>query len=148
MLFREPVDFQIVRHAENFHPNGVTSKQHFPSYSFEKCVYTNIFASYCIHNAVLSFSGRNPAPLWDSDGQRSDTSSEPSARRPAPFRPVGTFDYDPMPYLPVAYQVPGAGGVKKKEGESYKEISRRLDCKYLYIIKIMVYKNTGHLKFF
>lgn len=77
--------------------------------------------------------GRNPRQLWDSDGQRSEaTSSESSLRRPSPLRPLGTFDYDPMPYLPAAYQAP-TGGVKKKEGESYKEISRRLDCEYLLL---------------
>lgn len=85
---------------------------------------------------ILFFSGRDSRPLWDSDGQRETASGESSVRRPSPTRPLGTFDYDPMPYLPSAYQAPTAGGVKKKEGESYKEISRRLDCKFILLNNI------------
>lgn len=78
------------------------------------------------------FTGRSSRPIWDSDSQRSETASGESSSRRPPVRPLGTFDYDPMPYLPSAYQAPTAGGVKKKEGESYKEISRRLDCKLIF----------------
>lgn len=64
---------------------------------------------------------------WDSSTQRSEASSDTRSRRSANVRTFGEFDYDPMPYLPAAYQSPG-GGARKKEGDSYKEISRRLDC--------------------
>ncbi|KAJ8969565.1 hypothetical protein NQ314_001686 [Rhamnusium bicolor] len=75
-----------------------------------------------------------PRPSWDSTTQRSDISPVESStrRRPQPFRSFADFDYDPMPYLPSSYSVPGGGSAKKKEGESYKEISRRLDCECIF----------------
>lgn len=91
-------------------------------------IHSNILTP--LQNLWILISGRSSRPLWDSDTQRSETAfGESSVRRPSPFRPLSTFDYDPMPYLPSTYQAQPTGGVKKKEGESYKEISRRLDCK-------------------
>ncbi|XP_066261418.1 TRAF-type zinc finger domain-containing protein 1-like isoform X3 [Euwallacea similis] len=70
-----------------------------------------------------------PRPIWDSTTQRSQSAANletsPSRRRLDRLR-LADVDYDPMPYLPAAYQ-PGGGLRKNKEGESYKEISRRLD---------------------
>ncbi|KAL1502842.1 hypothetical protein ABEB36_007926 [Hypothenemus hampei] len=73
--------------------------------------------------------------LWDSTTERhtssntnveTDTITSPTRRRFNRVR-LADVDYDPLPYLPAAYQ-PGGGLRKNKEGESYKEISRRLDC--------------------
>ncbi|KAJ8910430.1 hypothetical protein NQ315_012572 [Exocentrus adspersus] len=80
-----------------------------------------------------------PRASWDSTTQRSASSASietSTRRRPVPFRSFADFDYDPMPYLPSSYSAPGAG-IKKKEGESYKEISRRLDCKTEYIRNLL-----------
>ncbi|XP_023021846.2 TRAF-type zinc finger domain-containing protein 1 isoform X1 [Leptinotarsa decemlineata] len=89
------------------------------------------------HGFVKLTDEPGPRPSWDSVTQRSSTNIDsPIRRRPPPFRPITDFDYDPMPYLPSSYQVPG-GGAKKKEGESYKEISRRLDCKTEYIRNLL-----------
>ncbi|XP_074030619.1 uncharacterized protein [Leptinotarsa decemlineata] len=80
------------------------------------------------HEFVKLTDEPGPRPSWDSVTQRSSTNIDsPIRRRPPLFRPITDFDYDPMPYLPSSYQVP-EGGAKKKEGESNKEISRRLDC--------------------
>ncbi|XP_056631892.1 TRAF-type zinc finger domain-containing protein 1-like isoform X1 [Diorhabda sublineata] len=73
---------------------------------------------------------------WDSSTQRDEASSDTRSRRNGNVRTFGEFDYDPMPYLPAAYQSPGSGA-RKKEGDSYKEISRRLDCKTEYIRNIL-----------
>ncbi|CAH1956626.1 unnamed protein product [Acanthoscelides obtectus] len=72
---------------------------------------------------------------WDSTSARIaptiDVPDYTPPRRRSPLldslNPLANFDYDPMPYLPSAYQTRG-GAPKKKDGESYKEISRRLDC--------------------
>ncbi|XP_060533214.1 TRAF-type zinc finger domain-containing protein 1-like isoform X2 [Cylas formicarius] len=73
-----------------------------------------------------------PRPSWDSAVERTastSTSTNPtSPRRRFERLRLNDFDYDPMPYLPSSYSVPGGSSIKKKEGESYKEISRRLDC--------------------
>ncbi|KAG5877116.1 hypothetical protein JTB14_020456 [Gonioctena quinquepunctata] len=79
------------------------------------------------HGFVKLTDEPGPKPSWDSSTQRNSASVDSSIRRPPTLRSFTDFDYDPMPYLPTSYQVPG-GGAKKKEGESYKEISRRLDC--------------------
>ncbi|XP_066153760.1 TRAF-type zinc finger domain-containing protein 1-like isoform X2 [Euwallacea fornicatus] len=80
-----------------------------------------------------------PTPIWDSTTQRSQSAANletsPSRRRSERLR-LADVDYDPMPYLPAAYQ-PGGGLRKNKEGESYKEISRRLDCKTEYIRNLL-----------
>lgn len=68
-----------------------------------------------------------PRASWESTTQRSASTSNVDTASTRRLRFTG-FDYDPTPYLPAAYQ-PG-GGLKKKDVESYKEISRRLDCKY------------------
>lgn len=73
---------------------------------------------------------------WDSSTQRNDSATGTRERPNRAIRPFAEFDYDPMPYLPSTYQAPG-GGARKKEGESYKEISRRLDCKTEYIRNIL-----------
>ncbi|XP_018576774.1 TRAF-type zinc finger domain-containing protein 1 isoform X2 [Anoplophora glabripennis] len=80
-----------------------------------------------------------PRASWDSTTQRSASTNSIETsirRRPQPLRSFADFDYDPMPYLPSSYSIPG-GGTKKKEGESYKEISRRLDCKTEYIRNLL-----------
>ncbi|XP_072381659.1 uncharacterized protein [Diabrotica undecimpunctata] len=79
------------------------------------------------HGFLKRKGQRNAGSGWDSSTHRTETPAEPRSRRSVTGRPFAEFDYDPMPYLPSAYQAPG-GGAKKKEGESYKEISRRLDC--------------------
>ncbi|XP_030756636.1 TRAF-type zinc finger domain-containing protein 1-like isoform X2 [Sitophilus oryzae] len=87
------------------------------------------------HGFVKLKDEPGPQPSWESTTQRSASASNietsQSRRR---FR-FTDFDFDPTPYLPAAYQ-PG-GGLKKKEGESYKEISRRLDCKTEYIRNLL-----------
>lgn len=71
-----------------------------------------------------------PRPSWDSTTQRSaSASSTLDSPRRRPVDHLANFDYDPLPYMPNAFQ---AGlrpqGIKIEKGESYKEISRRLDC--------------------
>ncbi|XP_072381658.1 uncharacterized protein [Diabrotica undecimpunctata] len=88
------------------------------------------------HGFLKRKGQRNAGSGWDSSTHRTETPAEPRSRRSVTGRPFAEFDYDPMPYLPSAYQAPG-GGAKKKEGESYKEISRRLDCKTEYIRNIL-----------
>nr|CAI5844416.1 unnamed protein product [Callosobruchus analis] len=81
---------------------------------------------------------------WDSTSARIaptiDIPDYTPPRRRSPLldslNPLSNFDYDPMPYLPAAYQTRG-GAPKKKDGESYKEISRRLDCKTEYIRNLL-----------
>ncbi|CAH1956623.1 unnamed protein product [Acanthoscelides obtectus] len=81
---------------------------------------------------------------WDSTSARIaptiDVPDYTPPRRRSPLldslNPLANFDYDPMPYLPSAYQTRG-GAPKKKDGESYKEISRRLDCKTEYIRNLL-----------
>ncbi|XP_048521998.1 TRAF-type zinc finger domain-containing protein 1 [Dendroctonus ponderosae] len=91
------------------------------------------------HARSRSRDDAGPRPAWDSSTQRSASASsmdsQPLRRRPERFR-LADVDYDPQPYLPAAYQ-PGGGLRKNKEGESYKEISRRLDCKTEYIRNLL-----------
>jgi hypothetical protein len=69
-----------------------------------------------------------PRASWDSSTQRSATESSPIQRpRPAPLRSFSGFD-STLYSFPSTYSPPPA--VPKEKGESYKEISRRLDCKY------------------
>ncbi|CAH0549092.1 unnamed protein product [Brassicogethes aeneus] len=87
-----------------------------------------------------------PRPSWDSTTQRSSSSSGIASglessytprRRPSPLTSFN-FDYDPMPYMPQSYSAPGGPpGIKIEKGESYKEISRRLDCKTEYIRNLL-----------
>ncbi|CAG9814888.1 unnamed protein product [Phaedon cochleariae] len=88
------------------------------------------------HGFVKLKDEPGPRPSWDSSTERTgSTSSDYTRRRPPMLRSFTDFDYDPMPYLPSTYQP--SGGAKKKEGESYKEISRRLDCKTEYIRNLL-----------
>ncbi|XP_049824891.1 TRAF-type zinc finger domain-containing protein 1 isoform X2 [Aethina tumida] len=80
-----------------------------------------------------------PRPSWDSTTQRSaSASSALDSPRRRPVDHLANFDYDPLPYMPNAFQ---AGlrpqGIKIEKGESYKEISRRLDCKTEYIRNLL-----------
>ncbi|KAJ8981878.1 hypothetical protein NQ317_008226 [Molorchus minor] len=90
----------------------------------------------CLECGELLKDEPGPRASWDSSTQRTTMTETTTRRRPQPFRSFVDFDYDPMPYLPSSYQAPG-GGAKKKEGESYKEISRRLDCKTEYIRNLL-----------
>ncbi|CAG9861291.1 unnamed protein product [Phyllotreta striolata] len=87
-------------------------------------------------HAGVKRRGGDRTVSWDSSSQRNEAASGARERPGRAIRPFAEFDYDPMPYLPAAYQAPG-GGARKKEGESYKEMSRRLDCKTEYIRNIL-----------
>ncbi|CAG9770231.1 unnamed protein product [Ceutorhynchus assimilis] len=90
------------------------------------------------HGFVKLTDEPGPKASWDSTTHRTPDLSgraSPIRRRVERLR-LGDVDYDPMPYLPAAYQ-PGGGLKKNKEGESYKEISRRLDCKTEYIRNLL-----------
>ncbi|XP_050305356.1 TRAF-type zinc finger domain-containing protein 1-like isoform X2 [Anthonomus grandis grandis] len=83
------------------------------------------------HGFVKLKDEPGPRPSWDSASQRSsmsDIESSRNTRRRLERLRLNDVDYDPMPYLPAAYQPGGGLSRKKKDGESYKEISRRLDC--------------------
>ncbi|XP_076254426.1 uncharacterized protein LOC143192758 isoform X1 [Rhynchophorus ferrugineus] len=86
------------------------------------------------HGFVKLKDEPGPRASWESTTQRSASTSNVDTGSTRRFRFTG-FDYDPTPYLPAAYQ-PG-GGLKKKDVESYKEISRRLDCKTEYIRNLL-----------
>ncbi|KAL3271683.1 hypothetical protein HHI36_022156 [Cryptolaemus montrouzieri] len=76
-----------------------------------------------------------PKPSWDSNTQRSTAPSSPPRRRR--FEPTIYTDFsqfDPTDYLPSNYRIPKP---KIEKGESYKEISRRLDCKTEYIRNLL-----------
>ncbi|XP_044762904.1 TRAF-type zinc finger domain-containing protein 1-like isoform X2 [Coccinella septempunctata] len=64
-----------------------------------------------------------PRPSWESTTQKS--SSPPRRRRFEPTIYTDFSQFDPTDYLPSNYQIPKP---KIEKGESYKEISRRLDC--------------------
>jgi hypothetical protein len=76
-----------------------------------------------------------PRASWDSSTQRSATESSPIQRpRPAPLRSFSGFDSTVYSF-PSTYSPPPT--VPKEKGESYKEISRRLDCKTEYIRNLL-----------
>ncbi|XP_045468754.1 TRAF-type zinc finger domain-containing protein 1-like isoform X2 [Harmonia axyridis] len=73
-----------------------------------------------------------PKPSWDSTTQK--TNSPPRRRRFEPTIYTDFSQFDPTDYLPSNYRIPKA---KIEKGESYKEISRRLDCKTEYIRNLL-----------
>ncbi|KAJ3653084.1 hypothetical protein Zmor_019001 [Zophobas morio] len=66
-----------------------------------------------------------PRASWDSATQRTTTTDTPSSPRPrpAPLRPFSSFD-STLYSFPATYSAPPV----KDKSETYKEISRRLDC--------------------
>ncbi|KYB26077.1 TRAF-type zinc finger domain-containing protein 1 isoform X1 [Tribolium castaneum] len=70
-----------------------------------------------------------PRPSWDSTTQRSENSYTPRPRPP----PLSFSSFDASVYS--SYSTPSP--IKKEKGESYKEISRRLDCKTEYIRNLL-----------
>ncbi|KAK9892415.1 hypothetical protein WA026_019865 [Henosepilachna vigintioctopunctata] len=76
-------------------------------------------------------------PSWDSSTQRDENIPHISSPRRRRFQPTIYTDFsqfDPTDYLPSNYQIPKP---KIEKGESYKEISRRLDCKTEYIRNLL-----------
>lgn len=76
-----------------------------------------------------------PRPSWDSTTQRSE-STVSSHPRPRPFSLLDTTLYSFPPTYSSSPTTP------KEKGESYKEISRRLDCKFYSILFKIVSKSS------
>lgn len=83
-----------------------------------------------------------PKPTWESRTERMPSASsemDSGRNRPPPYRQFSTtFDISQyMTYSPSSINMNGNNyGQKEEKKESYKEISRRLDCKYFCVLSL------------
>ena len=88
------------------------------------------------------FTEPGPRASWDSATQRTTTTDTPSSPRPrpAPLRPFSSFD-STLYSFPATNSAPPV----KDKSETYKEISRRLDCKCVHPhLRLLVFVQHNH----